>query len=270
MLGQELLKAFSKNNNELIAWDKENLDITKKEQVAEKIINLKPDLIINSAAYNDVDGCEKNFEFAKLLNGYAVGYLANAADKLDIPVVHFSTGYVFDGEKGNYSEDMAPNPISKYAESKLLGEEELKKATQRFYLIRTNLLFGNPGLAENSKKSFVELMLGLIKAKNKLQIINDEVSNPTYVKDLAEAAYELVSNNYPFGIYHLINDGNASWYDWAKEIFKIRNLAVEIEAVGADKFPRDARRPRNSSLLNTKFPKLRSWQNALNEYLKNE
>ncbi|MFH0856634.1 MAG: NAD(P)-dependent oxidoreductase, partial [bacterium] len=238
MLGKEIIKAFS--DCEVIGWDKENIDITKKDEMGEKIKKLSLDLIINCAAYNNVDGCEENPDIANLINGYAVGFLAEISKRLDIPLVHFSTGYVFDGENGNYTEDMEPRAISKYAASKILGEKELADGTGKFYLIRTNLLFGNPGQAENSKKSFIELMLGLAQEKDKLQVVSDEISNPTYVKDLAEAVYKLVIENYPFGIYHLVNDGSASWYDWAKEIFKIKGLPVNVEPVSSDKFPRAA------------------------------
>ncbi|MFH1029873.1 MAG: dTDP-4-dehydrorhamnose reductase [bacterium] len=302
MLGQYLLKTFLDNlplpaaprekqrGWEVIGWDRDEIDITDQKQVNEKIKNLKPNLIINSAAYNNVDDCEKNPDLANLINGYAPGYLALMAKKLDIPIIHYSTGYVFDGEKGDYKEDDLPNPISKYAESKLLGEHEVKKNNDKFYIIRTNLLFGNPSIG--GKKSFIELMLNLAKEKDKLEVVNDEISNPTYAKDLADATYELVNRykrhvmegdipkcrlqtdknfpdnkKYPYGIYHFVNDGSASWYDWAKEIFKIKNIDIKVEPVPSSKFPRPAKRPKNSSLLNTKFSKLRTWQESLREYL---
>lgn len=302
MLGQYFLQTFSKSPplperaqqrvREVIGWDKDEIDITDKVAADKKIRDLKPDLIINSAAYNNVDACEENPDLANSINGYAPGYLAAAAKKLDIPIIHFSTGYVFDGEKGDYKEDDLPNPISKYAGSKLFGEREVKKNTDNFYIIRTNLLFGNPSIG--GKKSFIELMLKLAGEKDELEIVNDEISNPTYAKDLAEAAYELISfivgdsspvrrlggscrlqfgenlhdkKKYPCGTYHFVNDGSASWCDWAKEIFKIKNIDIKVEPVPSSKFPRPAKRPKNSSLLNTKFPKLRPWQEALKEYL---
>ncbi|MFH0854346.1 MAG: dTDP-4-dehydrorhamnose reductase [bacterium] len=269
MLGQYLIKIFSNKPNKLkvIGWDRDNIDITNQEQANKKISEVKPDLIINSAAYNDVDGCEENYELANSINGYAPGYIANIAKNLNIPIIHYSTGYVFDGKKGNYSENEIPCPLSKYAESKFLGEKEIQKYTDKFYIIRTNQLFGNPSLG--GKKSFIELMLELSSKKDKLQVVSDEISNPTYAKDLAEATYEAITKKYPYGIYHLINDGSASWRDWAKEIFKIKNINIKVEPVPSSKFPRPAKRPKNSSLLNTKFQKLRSWQEALRKYLEN-
>src|SRR4030042_1176222 len=136
-LDSPLSEGGEQQGREVIGWDKDEIDITDKAAADKKIRDLKPDLIINSAAYNNVDACEENPDLANSINGYAPGYLAAAAKKLDIPIIHFSTGYVFDGEKGDYKEDDLPNPISKYAGSKLFGEREVKKNTDNFYIIRT-------------------------------------------------------------------------------------------------------------------------------------
>lgn len=266
MLGQEIKKTFLKEAT--ICWDKDEIDITEKEKTNKKITDLHPDIIINCAAYNAVDKCEENLKIANGINGYAPGNLAKIAKSLNIPLVHFSSGYVFDGEKnGGYKEDAAPRPISKYAESKILGEKNVRENSDKFYLIRTNLLFGRPTLSAGGKKSFIEIMLNLAKEKKTIEAVADEISNPTYAKDLAIAVHNLITKKYPFGIYHIINDGSASWYDWAKEIFKIKNIDVAVKPVPSSKFPRPAKRPKNSSLINTKFPHLRSWQDALTEYL---
>lgn len=267
MLGQEIKKTFQKE--ETICWDKNEIDITEKEKTDKKISGLQPDIIINCAAYNAVDKCEENLKIANEINGYAPGNLAKISKSLNIPLVHFSSGYVFDGGKNDgYKEDDEPNPISKYAKSKLLGEQETKKNTDKAYIIRTNLLFGQPALSAAGKKSFIEIMLALAKEKDSIEAVADEISNPTYARDLAATVYELTTKKYPFGIYHLINGGNASWYDFAKEIFKIKNIHIDVKPVLSEKFPRPAKRPKNSSLLNTKFPPLRKWQDALAQYLK--
>ncbi|MFC1615399.1 dTDP-4-dehydrorhamnose reductase [Patescibacteria group bacterium] len=264
-LGGALRTEFS--DEDVMSWDKDEIDIIDKDQVNNKIRIVSPDLIINSAAYNDVDGCESNFEIANAVNGYAVGYLAEISEELNIPIIQYSTGYVFGGEKNEgYNEEDNPEPISKYGASKLLGEKELQIKTDKFYLIRTNLLFGDGG-AGNSKKSFIDLMLGLAEQKDELQVVDNEISNPTYVKDLAKATFELVNKKYPFGIYHLVNEGKATWYDWAVEIFRIKNIDITVKPVNSNIFSRPAKRPKNSSLLNTKFPKFRSWEDALREYL---
>lgn len=266
MLGQEIKEAFRKEK--IICWDKNDIDITEKKEANKKILALNPDIIVNCAAYNAVDKCEENPKIANDINGYAPGNLSKIAKSLNIPLVHFSSGYVFDGEKNDgYKEYDVPHPLSKYAKSKLLGELEIQKNTDKAYVIRTNLLFGRPALSAEGKKSFIEIMLNLAKGKNKIEAVADEISNPTYARDMAIATYELVMKKYPFGIYHLINNGSASWYDFAKEIFKIKNISIDVNPVLSEKFPRPAKRPKNSSLLNTKFPALRNWQDALREYL---
>jgi dTDP-4-dehydrorhamnose reductase len=268
MLGQQLVKVFSEDKNyQVIGWDKEEIDIANFEEIREKISVKKSDIIINSAAYNNVDGCEEQEGLANLINGYAVGYLANVAQEINALIVHYSTGYIFDGEKDGYREDDRPQPISKYAFSKHLGEKELVRGTNKFYLIRTNLLFGPAVLVPGAKKSFVDLILELAERQDSFKFVSDEISNPTYVIDLAVATKKLIEEKHSFGIYHLVNEGRASWYDWAQEIFRLSELKKEIMAIKSEQYPRPAKRPKNSVLLNTKFPKLRSWQEALAEYL---
>ena len=266
MLGQELVKVFS--DQEVVAWDREECDITKKDEIRAKIIKLKPNVIINAAAYNNVDKAEEEKEVADALNGYAVGYLARTAKELDIPIVHYSTEYVFDGEnKEGYPEDAKPNPISSYGASKLLGEEEVAKHTDKFYLIRLSRLFGKMGTGEDVKRSFVDTMTELAKTRDELEVVDEEVSSPTYAPDLAKRTREIIDGNYDYGIYHGANSGSCTWYGLAQEIFKILEKDVKINPVPASKFPRPAKRPAHGILLNTKLPKARSWQEALRDYL---
>jgi len=273
MLGQELAKEFSDKRQEtskVYAWDREEIDITNEAEAVEKIKALKPELIINCAAYNAVDKAEGEVDVANKLNGEAVGYLAKISKELGAVLVQYSTGYVFRGDKPSYREDDEPNPINAYGRSKLLGEKMLQENCEKHYLIRTNLLFGRPAAGVNGKKSFVEIMLQKAGETDKIEVVNDEFSNPTYVVDLARATYELIDKNYSFGIYHLINDGQASWYDWAKEIFTIKNIKINLIPISGEKLKRQAERPRYSVLANTKFPKLRSWQEAVSEHLANK
>ncbi|MBI2355839.1 MAG: dTDP-4-dehydrorhamnose reductase [Candidatus Doudnabacteria bacterium] len=262
-LGQEFLELYG---NSALGWDREQVDITDEAGITAKIAEAKPEMVINCAAYNDVDGAEENRSAAENINGYAVGFVAKACNGLGIPLVHFSTNYVFDGGKQEgYNEDDIPNPRSAYGKSKLLGEIELQKNTDKFYLIRTAWLYGKPGM----KKSFVEVMLTLGQKGQPIEAIEDEFASPTYTKDLAEAVAALVKIDKPFGIYHLTNAGFTSWYDWAKEIFAIKNIEVNVSAVEAQKFAgkRKAARPKYGILNNTKFIELRPWAEALKEYL---
>jgi len=266
MLGQELVKVF--HDHEVLAWDREDCDITKKDEVQNKIQQAAPDLVINSAAYNDVDGAERNKDLADRINGYAPGYIAEAADKAGARLVHYSTDYVFRGDrKQGYKEDAMPDPISVYGLSKYLGELETVKFTKKYYLIRLSRLFGKPGIGEDAKKSFVDKMLELAKTRDKLDVINEEVSCPTYAPDLAKRTREIVEGDYDFGIYHGANKGACTWYEFCQNIFKIKEISVKLNPVPGSKFPRPAKRPAYSILLNTKLPEARTWQEALWQYL---
>ncbi|HEV8601715.1 MAG TPA: dTDP-4-dehydrorhamnose reductase [Patescibacteria group bacterium] len=264
-LGQELAKVYE--GDQLYAWDRSDLDITNETQVAEKISQLKPDLVFNCAAYNDVDKAEEERQLAESVNGSAVGFLARSCASVGAILVHFSSNYVFEGARAEgYNEDDLPSPISTYGKSKLMGEIELQKNSEKFYLIRTAWLYGRSNTA-SGKKSFVEKMLELSDQEESIDAIEDEFGNPTLARDLAQATAALVAEKKPFGIYHLTNAGIASWFDWAKEIFTINDIKAKLAAVPASKFARRAQRPKYGTLNNTKYIELRPWTEALKEYL---
>ena len=290
MLGQEFVRQLHKRGqDEVIGCGRADLDITNEQEVMEKILDLKPGLIFNCAAYNNVDKAEDEPEVANVINGEAVGYLAKAAASCGAVFVHFSTDYVFDGEnKEGYTEEDIPDPISKYGESKALGEQRLLATSQthnftNWYLIRTSKLFGLPGIGSTSKKSFPEMMLGFARAKGRIEAIDAEIGSPTYVKDLVQRAIELVARDfmsrssgtqgaalrepYPSGIYHITNSGSCGWYEYAKIAVESVGVSAEVIPVGPDRFPRKAKRPAYSILLNTKLLALRPWQEALREFL---
>src|SRR3990170_5671104 len=266
VLGQELVKAFS--SNEVVAWDREDLDITDKTQVFQKIAELRPDIILNSAAYNAVDLAEENKDLAFAVNAEAVKHLALVSKEIGATFVHFSTDYVFEGiEKNGYKEGDAINPQSVYAMSKAKGEEYLRETGRKYYLIRLSRLFGKSGIGDGSKKSFVDMIMNLAKEKEALEIIDEELSSPTYAPDLAKLTKEIVANKMPRGIYHGANGGFCTWYEFAKEALKLKNISCKLISVPAGQFPRPAQRPKYSILLNTKLSPARIGQEALKEYL---
>ncbi len=270
MLGQELAREFGETGYEILAWDKEEVDITKKDLVLEKVKSSSPEIIINAAAYNAVDKIEEGEkDFAEAVNGYAVGNLSKASEVIDATFIHYGTDYIFDGKEiDGYVEDATPNPQSVYAGSKLLGEQQIKN--KKYYLIRTSRLFGKQAQSEGAKKSFVDVMLKCAEENDCLEIVDEEISSPTYVFDLARRTREIIEWKKPFGIYHATNEGSCTWYGWAKKIFELsdKNKNIKLIPVGADKFPRAAKRPRYSILLNTKLPPMRRWEEALLDYLK--
>ena len=266
MLGQELVKAFS--DNEVVAWDREDLDITDREEIIQKIGNLKPFVILNTAAYNAVDKAEEEKDSAFAVNAEAVKHLALVSKEIGAIFVHFSTDYVFEGiEKNGYKEGDAINPQSVYARSKAKGEEYLRETGGKYYLIRLSRLFGKSGIGDGSKKSFVDMILNLAKEKDALEIIDEELSSPTYAPDLAKLTKEIIANKMPYGIYHGANNESCTWYGFAKEILKLKNISCKLIPVPASRITRPAIRPKYSILLNTKLSPARSWREALKEYL---
>ncbi len=266
MLGQELQRLWS--DVPCSAVDREAVDITDRELVTKFIRKERPTLVINAAAYNNVDGAETDKEEAMGINGYAVGYIAAAAEAVHATMVHYSTDYVFDGEKNDgYREDDMPSPMSIYGESKRLGETEALEKCSRAYVLRLSRLFGAPAKSQTAKQSFIEKMILLSKRRSTLTVVDDELSSPTYAPDLAHRTREIIDADQPYGIYHVTNQGCCTWFGFAKEIFTQRGWHGTLLPVPSSTFPRPARRPRYSMLLNTKLPPLRPWQEALKEYL---
>ncbi|MFA4818172.1 MAG: dTDP-4-dehydrorhamnose reductase, partial [Parcubacteria group bacterium] len=274
-LGDQLVKVFTENKKiEVIPWDKEEIDITDQGLLAKKIKEIKPVIIINAAAFSAVDKCEEaeGNQLAMKINGQAPGFLAQAALAVGAILIHYSSDYVFNGKKRQgYTEEDEPKPISKYGESKLAGEQEIIRLSGRglkWYLIRTSKLFGPKGLSEAAKPSFFDTMLKLSETRDAFDLVNEETSCFTYTPDLAEATRKLIDENRGFGIYHIVNPRPATWYEAAKKLFELADKKVKLTPVPASKFPRPARRPKYSVLINTKLEPLGPWQAALEKYLK--
>ncbi|MFA5995264.1 MAG: dTDP-4-dehydrorhamnose reductase [Patescibacteria group bacterium] len=261
MLGWQLQQAFS--DYHLTSWTRADLDITNQTQVLEKITALKPAIIINTAAYTAVDQCESNRAIAFLVNAEAPKYLALAAKQINAVLVHYSTDYVFNGTKaaGYLENDTEINPVSVYGESKAAGEQAIQKILKNYYIIRTAWLYGEHGM------NFVDTMLRLAKEKPELKVVHDQHGSPTYTKDLAEQTRYILEQPMPYGIYHVTNSGVCTWYEFAKTIFIVANTKIKVTPCTTAEFPRPAKRPEYSVLLNTKLPPLRSWQKAAQDYL---
>ena len=204
---------------------------------------------------------------ALALNAEFPGLLAQFARELDVPLVHYSTNYVFDGTRGEYVESDSPSPLSVYGQSKWGGEQRVAEAEGQWYVIRTAVIFGPKGASDLSKKSFVDLMRDLSATRDTIQAVSDEINSITYAPDLAAATFSLLDRRSDPGIYHVTNGGSASWFDLAGEIFRILDRDINLVPVPANHFPRKATRPRKAILRTTKLPPLRSWQDALAEFL---
>lgn len=275
LLGHELINAFGRDD--LFALGSEELDIRDRERVFEKFMTIQPDVVINATGYTNVDEAEKEEEKANEVNGQAVSILAQGCREIGAVFVHFSTDYVFRGDmKKGYSEDAVTHPLNAYGRSKELGEkfilDEMELETSevdapgKYFIIRTSWLFGKHG------KNFVDTMLKLgvesLKTGKELKVVNDQHGKPTYAADLAQQVKWLVdSREYPSGIYHITNEGETSWYNFAKTIFEVANMPVTVIPCSSSEYPRPALRPQYSILINTKLPPLRPWKEALTHYI---
>lgn len=262
MLGHALVRAFGADT---IAWDREDLNITDATAIAAKLGELRPDVVINAAAYTAVDRAEAEPDLATKINGDAVGFLAAVCKKLGIPLLHVSTDYVFEGSRQEgYAEDAIPDPsniLSVYGRSKRRGEELLKKSGVSYWLVRTAWLYGPDG------KNFVSTILRLAETKPELRVIDDQHGSPTYTVDLAGAINALILDQAPYGTYHLVNSEIATWADLAAEACGVAGLSTPIVRIPAIEYPLPARRPQWSVLRNTKRAPLRPWKEAVRDYV---
>lgn len=249
MLGTDLCSAFPG----AARLTHKELDITDRDSVLKAIRNAAPDVVINAAAYTNVDGCEDEQEKAYAVNGLGPAHLAEACKEVGATLVHYSTDYVFDGNKPEYRESDPTNPISAYGKSKLTGEKNVQNHMDDYRIIRTSWLYGKHG------KNFVDTILAISKQMPTVKVVNDQTGKPTYAVDLAEKTKELIT--LPAGIYHISNEGVCTWFEFASA------FAKNVVPCTTAEMPRKAKRPRYSVLVNTKTSPLRHWKDALNEYL---
>ena len=265
MLGHDLQEVL-KDNHELILTTSKTLDITDKNQVLNLIREKKPDVVVNSAAYTDVDGCEDNQDIAYCVNGEGVRNLALACKEIDCPLVHVSTDYVFNGKNNRpWVEDDEIDPINVYGKSKLKGEEAILEILDKYFIVRTAWLYGVNG------RNFPRTMLELAKTHSEITVVYDEVGSPTYTLDLAYGISQLIETD-RYGIYHLTNSESCSWCEFARFIFDVADVDVEVIPVTASEFARPAPRPsysvlENKNWIDNGFKPLRSYKEAIKEYI---
>ncbi len=270
-LGQDVVEVFTSAGHEVLGLDHHALDITNQEQVLATILGFQPEVVINCAAYNAVDKVEEPevFPVAYAINALGPGYLAEASKVTGAKFVHISSDYVFPGDKPEgYHEHDARGPISKYGETKAQGEVLIESVAGKSFIVRTSKLFGRPAASEGGKESFVSLMLRLAQTKPELAIVHEEVGSPTYTRDLAQSLHELVAGDFAPGVYHIVNSGpGVTWYEFAEEIFSLKNITTPRKPVTSQDFPKPAARPKFAALINNKFPRLRSRLEALKDFL---
>jgi len=265
MLGSAMVEEF-KNGNEVLAWTREDLDISDPEAMAGAITS-DIDMIVNAAALTDIDAIEDKLDEAMKVNARPSAVLADICNILGMTYVHFSSEHVFPGrDNRGYDERGKTEPLSVYGSAKAQSEK-FALENDRTYLIRTSRLFGDPGTSTNAKESFVQNIKNAASSQGSINSVHDEVASPTYVKDLARSVRELVEAKKPYGVYHIVNSGYATWYQFASKVVELSKLNATVNAVARREMPVAAVRPRYGMLVNTKLPQLRSWEEALTEYL---
>jgi dTDP-4-dehydrorhamnose reductase len=267
MLGTDLMEKLGLCH-QVQGLGRGELDIRDANQCMRRVEDFRPDIVINAAAMTNVDGCELNVEEAFLVNGQGSENLAAAAAAFNSLVVYYSTDYVFDGAKEKpYRESDTPNPQSVYGRSKLRGEEKARAMTQDHLILRTSWLFGCNG------KNFIRTIVSAARKREPLRVVDDQKGSPSFTRDLA-AHTRIMLERGCRGTYHVTNSGSCSWYELAKQAVQWAGVTdASLIPVTTPEFPRPARRPANSVLANERldqegFPRLRPWQEAVQDYIR--
>jgi len=282
------IRRFAPPQFEIAPFDLPEFDLTDRDQVLRTLGKLRPEVIVNCAAYTDVDGCEAHKDLATRVNGEGVRHLAEATQEVGGTLVHLSTDYVFEGTKTEpYVEDDPTGPRSAYGRSKLAGERALRESgLVRFFLVRTSWLYGPGG------KNFVETMIRLARERDELRVVADQVGCPTYTEDLARGIFNLLAlekrsavsgqpkpdfyPSPPYGLYHFTNEGTCSWHAFAEAIVGLLRQrepvrAVKIHPIRTEEYPVPAPRPAYSVLSKKKYKtatgaRVPDWQDGLRRY----
>lgn len=264
-LGNDIINELVKNNIHCIGIGSQDLDITEDADVFNFFYSYKISCVIHCAAYTKVDDAEINIDENYSVNVLGTENIAKQCYKYNIPMVYFSTDYVFGGEGvAPFKEDDKVNPLCEYANSKYQGEEIVRKL-DKYFILRISWVFGKNG------KNFVKTMIELSKTKKEINVVDDQIGSPTYTVDVAKLVCEMIKTD-KYGTYHVTNEGYVSWADFAREIFKYLNIDVKVNNVSSEEYKAKAHRPKNSRLDKSKLEKfgfhnLPPWQDALKRFL---
>ena len=265
LLGTNILPVLERSFT-VIPYDIEEWDITDRDAGERTIRDIRPDVILNLAAYTNVDECEDCLSLADRVNAEAPGIIAKLCSDHNIKFVHISTDYVLDGEKETpYREDDETNPTSVYGLSKLSGEKKVLANCPDATIIRTQWLYGHGGI------NFITKITKIAREQGVAEVVNDQRGCPTYAKDIADPILLLIEKNRS-GIYHVANAGSCTWFDFAREIFSCLHIDVVLKPITSEQLNRKANRPRNSvfdcsRLFRDTGHRMRTWQDALHDYL---
>jgi len=249
---------------QVVAYSRKEFDLNQIDALRTYIRQLRPTHIVNAAAYTAVERAQTERDSAFQVNGTAPGILAEEARRLDALLVHYSTDYIFDGNKGDsYDEEDHPIPLNDYGRSKLAGEEAVQSAGEKYLILRTSWVYGRRG------KNFLNTMLQLLEQNKELKVVDDQFGSPTWSRLIAEATAQILVQNIPYsGVYHLSCSGRTTWYGFAKAIFEKLGKSASIHPIPSSQYPSKVIRPPNSVLSNEKIGndfgiRLPAWEKAL-------
>ncbi len=266
-LGHDVVRELEQRGQDVVGVGREEMDITDAEKVGEVIRACAPDAVIHCSAYTAVDRAEDEADQCRKVNVDGAKNIAEVCAELDCKMIYISTDFVFSGEgERPWETDDAVGPISVYGRTKYEGETEVKSRLGKFFIVRISWVFGKNG------NNFVKTMLRIGKENGAVKVVDDQIGSPTYTRDMAVLLADMVQTE-KYGVYHASNEGFCSWYEFAKEIFRLAGMdEVSVTPITSDQFPAKAKRPFNSRMSKEKlikegFNKLPSWQDALKRYL---
>ena len=260
LLGRTVTHAFGAAGWDIHAFTHTDLDIADALAVRDAIAGVRPRLVVNCAAMTNVDACQEQPDLAWAANAYGPGHLARAADEQGADIVHISTDYVFDGRRGSYEESDETNPLQVYGRAKLAGEDLVRQANARHYVLRSAWIYGDGG------RNFVSSVPALVERGDTLRVVADQRSSPTYAPDLAAAIADVAAGR-RYGTYHVVNDGACSYAEFARHVAGLAGGSVDVVDISSAEVQRPAPRPADSSLVGAAwraagFTPLRPWPDA--------
>lgn len=265
-LGYDVVQEGESRGLEMFGTDVDNMDITDAGQVKRVIGGYKPDAVIHCAAYTEVDAAEDNQELCRKINVDGTRNIAEVCKDMGIPIMYFSTDYIFDGQGENFwKEDDPKKPLNVYGQTKYESELVVQELIEKYFILRISWVFGVNG------NNFIKTMLRVGPQCGEVGVVADQIGSPTYTYDLAKLVIDMIQTD-KYGIYHVTNEGICSWYEFACEIFKQAGLDVKVNPLTTAEYPAKAARPFNSrmskdKLINAGFKMLPSWQDGLKRYL---
>ena len=259
MLGSDLCPILEQSGYNVLKTNSKTLDITDFNMTNNVINEFMPDVIIHCAAYTNVEKAQEDLQSVKNVNEYGTENISKICNENDIVLMYISTDYVFDGNKKTpYTKSDLPNPLNNYGLTKFHGEQLVQKYCKKFYICRTSWLYGHNG------KNFVETMLNLATKNQNIKVVDDQIGCPTWTVDLSHALVDILRNK-DYGIYNTCGGGETSWYGFAKEIFKLADLNVNLSPCTSVDFKQKATRPKYSVMDNENL--CRNWQDAIKDYM---